>query len=432
MTPTTNIIMEPDIPLFVIIVLLGAGQGLFLAIALLYMKNGNQVANRILAMLTLACVAELLDTFLYHTHNYTKASYLIGVENPLDLLYGPLVFLYIVALTSPSKMFLATRLWRHFLPCIIGFALMTPFFLLDADAKLNLIYNESEPLNADLLSADILYALFGFFLVAFAAIVQMGIYLVLAIRRLYRHARDIQDQFSYTERISLAWARNLLIILSALYLTYFVQTLYSYFTPEQDTAEFISDLLMLMIVIMIYVMGFLGLRQPAIFTRLETTSLDRSPEAISYMPLLDLSPETRVEKKYKKSSLDDSMSDVLLEDLLRHMEIEKPYLNGELTLPQLAAEVGISPHYLSQVINERLEQNFFDFVNRYRVEEVKQYLSTHTKDRDNITTLALDAGFNSKSAFYTAFKKLTGITPRQFKVSVDISRSSAISESSDF
>ncbi|WP_455203357.1 helix-turn-helix domain-containing protein, partial [Kaarinaea lacus] len=402
-------------------VLLGAGLGLFLAIALLVIQNGNQFANRMLALLTLVCVVELADTFLYHTHFYTKATYLIGVENPLDLLYGPLVFLYIVALTSPSKALIATKLCRHFLPFIIGFTLMIPFFLLDSEVKLNLLFGETEPVSADLMSADVLIALFGFFIVALVAIVQMGIYLVLAIRRLYRHARDIQDQFSYTERVSLVWARNLLIILSGLYITYIIQTLYFYFTPEQDTVEFISDILMLMIVIMIYVMGFLGLRQPAIFSRLETTSQDRLPDAINHLSLLELSPETRAEKKYKKSALDESMSDALLEDLLHHMEQKKPYLNGELTLPQLAAELGISPHYLSQVINERLKQNFFDFVNRYRVEEVKQCLSDPTNNRGNIATLAFDAGFNSKSAFYTAFKKLTGMTPKQFKESLDVS-----------
>ena len=75
--------------------------------------------------------------------------------------------------------------------------------------------------------------------------------------------------------------------------------------------------------------------------------------------------------------------------------------------------------------------NFFDFVNRYRVEEVKQCLSNPAKDKDNIVTLALDAGFNSKSAFYAAFKKLTGMTPNQFKKSLHVSLAPAASESGE-
>jgi len=105
----SNIILEPAISIFAIVVLLGAAQGLFLAIALLYARGGNRVANRILAVLILAFVVELADTFLYHTYFYAKATYLVGIENPLDLLYGPLVFLYIVVLTSPSKALLTPK-----------------------------------------------------------------------------------------------------------------------------------------------------------------------------------------------------------------------------------------------------------------------------------------------------------------------------------
>jgi len=293
---------------------------------------------------------------------------------------------------------------------------MAPFFSLDANEKLNLLYGDAETVNA-----HTLMALFGFILVVLVAFAQMGIYLGLAIRQLYRHARHIRDQFSYTERIGLTWARNLLIILCVLYLTYFIQTLFTFFTPASDDDEKISDALMLMIVIMIYIMGFLGLRQPAIFARLKYVSEECVPETDSNAPLIEVYSLITSEQKYKKSALDTATSEALLTELLAHMEKEKPYLKGELTLPQLAEEVGITQHYLSQVINERLELNFFDFINRYRIEEVKRHLSDPSKDRDNITTLALNAGYNSKSAFYAAFKKLTGVTPKQFKKSLGVS-----------
>ena len=115
--------MEPNISLFAIVILLGAAQGLFLAIALLYARGGNLVAHRLLAVLTFAFVVELADAFLYHTHFYANATYLIGVENPLDLLYGPLVYLYVTALTCPSEVLLTARCWRHFLPIAVGFVL---------------------------------------------------------------------------------------------------------------------------------------------------------------------------------------------------------------------------------------------------------------------------------------------------------------------
>ena len=106
-------------------------------------------------------------------------------------------------------------------------------------------------------------------------------------------------------------------------------------------------------------------------------------------------------KKYEKSALDRETSSLLFADLQSHMEEQKPYLDSKLNLSQLAAQLKISANYLSQIINEQAEQHFFDFVNRYRVEAAKQAL-TDSVQRGNILTIALDAGFNSKSAFYTA------------------------------
>ena len=112
------------------------------------------------------------------------------------------------------------------------------------------------------------------------------------------------------------------------------------------------------------------------------------------------------------------MSEMLLSELESYMVKEKPYLDNTLSLPQLSRQLDISPNYLSQIINDRLNQNFFDFINRYHVDEAKRHLGHPEKADTNILTIALDAGFNSKSAFYAAFKKHTGMTPGQFKQSL--------------
>ncbi|MEW8420291.1 MAG: helix-turn-helix domain-containing protein, partial [Candidatus Thiodiazotropha endolucinida] len=124
-------------------------------------------------------------------------------------------------------------------------------------------------------------------------------------------------------------------------------------------------------------------------------------------------------RKYEKSALDSETSSLLFADLRTHMAAEKPYLDNKLNLSLLATQLDISPNYLSQVINEQAGQHFFDFVNRYRVEETKQALAGAT-ERGNILAITLDAGFNSKSAFYTAFKRHTGQTPSQYRRAGDI------------
>jgi AraC-like DNA-binding protein len=84
-------------------------------------------------------------------------------------------------------------------------------------------------------------------------------------------------------------------------------------------------------------------------------------------------------------------------------------------LSQLAQQLGTSANYLSQIINEQLKVNFYDFVNGYRVEEAKRLMCSTERQNTNILKIALDSGFNSKSAFYTAFKKATSITPTQYR-----------------
>lgn len=96
------------------------------------------------------------------------------------------------------------------------------------------------------------------------------------------------------------------------------------------------------------------------------------------------------------------------------MEEEKPYLNGKLSLKDVAQYVDISVNHLSQVINEQLHKSFFDFINTYRVEEVKRLLNESRHEQLTLLAVAYDSGFNSKSSFNSIFKKITGVTPSQY------------------
>jgi len=392
--------MESGITLFSIILLLGAAHGLFLALALLNAPGGNLVAHRYLALLTLVFAIDLASEFLYQARYYTQATYLVGINDPLDFLYGPLTYFYVRALTEPEQAGLTGRRWLHFLPCGISYLVLIPFFFLNPDFKLRLLYADIE---VETLQQS--FAVLGYVLVILLSIIQIGVYLSLSICNLKQHARLIRDQFSYTERISLVWLRNLLTFLLAIYLVYLVD---AFFSDAFGFEEEINNILYLMIVIMIYAMGYLGLRQPVIFARLKTNLNTIGPQE-------EMKPPRR--RKYQKSALNADLSGVLSHELKEHMQSKKPYLDSALTLPQLAAQLDISPNYLSQVINEQTGANFFDFINAYRVEYAKSALTDPATAQSNILTIALDAGFNSKSTFYSAFKKHTAMTPNQFRKS---------------
>ncbi len=119
-------------------------------------------------------------------------------------------------------------------------------------------------------------------------------------------------------------------------------------------------------------------------------------------------------QKYNSSQLKQSDKDLYKEKILSAVREGKLFLNPDILLSDIAEKVGIAPYYVSQVINESLQQNFRDFINRFRVEESKRLL-TQPDQQLNVFGIALNVGFNSKSAFNNAFKKHTGVTPREFK-----------------
>ncbi len=122
------------------------------------------------------------------------------------------------------------------------------------------------------------------------------------------------------------------------------------------------------------------------------------------------------EKKYEKSKLTPQQEEAYLKKLLRYMEREKPHLDSELTVKTLSGGLSVSHRDISRVINEKTGMHFYDFINRYRVEEAKRLLEESTlREGFTILDIAYEVGFNSKSSFNSAFKKINGITPSQYK-----------------
>ncbi|MES9851994.1 MAG: helix-turn-helix domain-containing protein [Candidatus Thiodiazotropha sp. L084R] len=414
--------MQPAIDLYSAIMLLGAAQGMFLSLALVNTKGGLPAAQRLLAMLTLLFSLDLWLAFLHQSGYITEYPRLLIIDTNIDFLFGPLAYLYVSALTAREGFLFGIKQWRHFAPFLLGFVILTPLFLLDEPQLQRLLGDESIQQEGP----AILWAELAVIAVGVFSILQMAIYLVVSIKRVFRHQRAIQDQFSDIEHINLTWLRNLLIALVALYLFYladvFLSGLLSF--PEE-----IVGIHFLLIVFVIYSMGYLGLRQPAIFSQTapSTTGPQGHLESIPSDPVItsDSEPEPSDKPediqaedgaKYQRSALDSETSILLYQELQQHMGQQRAFLDSKLTLPQLASQLSISPNYLSQVINEQSGYNFFDFINRYRVDEAKRCLTTPS-GQSNVLSIALDSGFNSKSAFYTAFKRHTGQTPSQYRKS---------------
>lgn len=119
-------------------------------------------------------------------------------------------------------------------------------------------------------------------------------------------------------------------------------------------------------------------------------------------------------RKYAKSGLSEDQMQAYMQQLDHVMRIEEAFLDPGLTLPKLATRVGCSVNHLSQVINAGYGMSFFDFLSRYRIRRAKRMLN-EAGDQAAVLKVAYSVGFNSNSAFYTAFKKRVGMTPAEFR-----------------
>jgi AraC-like DNA-binding protein len=160
------------------------------------------------------------------------------------------------------------------------------------------------------------------------------------------------------------------------------------------------------ILFLVNILGFRGIKHSTIFNQ----------TVIPYsQPQAEERASVDKEKSYANYGLkrDDAVS--LSEQLENYMKTEKPYTNMELTLKDLASALDTYPHYITQVLNTVFNQNFYDFVNTYRIEEAQKRLTDPQFKNLTILAIAYDCGFNSKSTFNRIFKQKTGFTPSEYR-----------------
>jgi AraC-like DNA-binding protein len=177
---------------------------------------------------------------------------------------------------------------------------------------------------------------------------------------------------------------------------------FSGLTPFSKYYYIVLNALVFLIIIFISSVLMKALRFPEIFSVMEEKN--GSP----YRNQAELS-------RYQGSTLSEEERKRMIENLNLHMRTKRPWLEPELSLDELSAQMAIKPKMLSQLINEMLNQNFFDFVNRYRIEEAKRLLTNPADKKITVLEILYEVGFNSKSSFNTLFKKYTGLTPSEFK-----------------
>lgn len=391
--------MQVTIDWIHLVALVGALQGFLLA-GVLVAHRSNRTANRLLAALMIAFTVYLLSGVYYSAGLIRVYPHFFGISYPLTWVFGPLVYLYTLTASDASRRF-QKRDALHLVPVIIVVLLSPSIYMMSGADKMAL-YDRLRAGNAPALVA----VLDPFKYVSGIA------YSVATVSYLRVHRRRIENSYSSTERVNLRWLLWLSGVAAAIWLfAVLMQIAGAVPTPLRGHAD---DLEGLAIALLVYAVGYMGLRQPEIF-RFDGPPPNPPPETI---PPPAEEPVDAPDSRYERSGLTDAEAGALKAKLVALMTREHPYRDPELTLPALAERLDTTPHKLSEVLNTELGQTFYDFVNTYRVDDVRRRLATAESKNMNVLTLAMDAGFASKSTFNQVFKKQTGQTPSIYRKTV--------------
>lgn len=373
-----------------IIFLLGAAHGLMLTF-LLATKKVNQLSNRILAALMLVFAIDLGMAAFLSLGLQHDFPHIIGLDFSVTLLYGPLLYLYSETLIKGSEKLTVSQK-KHFIPFILLTLYFLPFYFNSGEFKLNLM-SESGELQ------------YGSSWITHFKVVYNLVYLPVIIFDLYTYRKKIRANYSTLEKRNLDWLQGFVLAGTLLGVT--AGVLYTVSSFSDVLSEY-TNFTLLASTIFVYSIGYMGLKQAEFFTSPEAESLpsEESPDSVS--------------ESYTRSGLDEKLGKELHEQLCELMENEKPYLRSDLSLAELAGLMNISSHHLTEVINKYADKSFYDFINGYRIENVKRAIADPKFGNYTLLGIGLESGFNSKSSFNSVFKKHTGLTPSQYKKTLEV------------
>jgi AraC-like DNA-binding protein len=368
----------------ILILLLGVVQGLLLVVLFLQRqlwKKGYFFLLAYLSVIILQLSFKLISKhwLLEHVH----VTYMLSYQLPF--LYGPLLYLFVTRAFQSSRF--RPIQFAHFIPFAIVFV---HFALFRADASpIAVIRPFFEPLPRLLLQIS---SLISYHLLAFHKI---------------RATTSTDSSLLGAARLLHEWTPKFIrvsfIVTSVIAATnYFMYIFY----PDLQPVRFGFALLTLFV----YWVTYCVLRQPQLFSVVR--GFNATAAADSFVPKLFIQKGA---KKYANSTLSDADGERIGSQLDRLLTQKKIYRDPELNADMIAEQIGCSKHHLSQFLNESLRTSFNDYVNHFRVEEVKSLLVAPNREQHKIASIAFDAGFNSISTFNEVFKKFTGTTPSTFR-----------------
>jgi len=353
---------------------IGFSQGLFAAILMLA-KREVSISDKILtAWLILLAIEFLTCAIDYRTYG-------VPLLSSSFLLFNPAFYLYSSSLVGGAFKLKPLQL-LHLIPFlfleIFAYVIKEPYSIRNFfDSNANLWFR---------------YAF------SVASVISWVAYNWATFNVLIRHRKRLVNEFSTIESNKrVGWLLFIVVFYNMFCLASIVVAasaiIFRLNFPVSPVYNYSALLLM------VYILGFYGLRQGTIFT-------DKNPD------------EEEVKEKYIHSMLTDVRKNEIGRMLNEYFSKKRPYLNPELNMNMLSSALNVPKYQLTEVLNTLIKKNFFQYVNEYRVETVKKMLVIKTEY--SIEAIGYECGFNSKSSFFTVFKNITGLTPLQYRQTMNL------------
>jgi AraC-like DNA-binding protein len=359
--------------------LLGAAFAMFFSL-LVFSKKNKSTADKILGIWLIILFAQLFIPFLYLTDIHIYYQY-AGYEITFYVFHPLLLYLYVKATIGDLPGW-KIILWNAL---IIVISEIFGLSFLMYPAKERLLFIEGKEF-LPLFYVPLVLLMIGYF--------TYNIYA--SYKALKDYKNSVLQVFSYRENVDLLWLRRLVILFAGISILVFPLGIISYYGFH--SIAFADYFFFVALVVFVFFLGYWGYQQGQVFNFNNNVENNGEGKNIS------AKGNYTIQKLFIKEA----------SQLQEAMKTKKPYLDPLLTIHDLARLVNMPSHQLSKVINKEFHANFYEFVNNYRIEEFKKRAFSAENKNLTILGIALDCGFNSKSAFNRIFKDSTGLTPGDF------------------
>jgi len=397
---------------------------------LLYFRHGNY-SKKYLGWFMVVSTFFAIYKGAYTPGFYHVFWYLFPIGVPLFLSFFPTFYFYIKSLIIKEYHFFPKEFY-HLLPALLLFVLSLPLYFSAGHHSTTFDLHGTGIFDG--LSFPLLRFMYYIFVYGYFNF-QVIFYAVKIYRLYLNHKANIESSFSYTSTISLSWV----IILTVMMVLFLALLDLSYLVGMNEHEKFHGWINMAVagIILFLAVFGFLqkdiyphhiletpAAPEPALPepVRIEAEITDQeTAECVIMQHAPGIAPPVEgcqeedccQVKKYAGSGLTERQKKLLVRKLEKLMK-EKIYLNEKLSIDEVAEKLETNSKYLSQVINETHGQNFYTYINTYRVREAQRLLKDSKNQKYSIQGIARLAGFSSKSSFNEAFRRIIGMTPSQF------------------